>query len=56
METQVKKETDENSQMKEQHKLQAKTTVNQVIGILNLVISSYRRTLLPLVTACPTRV
>ena len=39
METQVKKETGENSQMKEQHKLQAKTTVNQVIGILNLVIS-----------------
>ena len=39
METQVKKETGENSQMKEQHKLQTKTTFNQVIGILNLVIS-----------------
>lgn len=39
METQVKKETGENSQMKEQHKLQAKTTFNKVIGILNLVIS-----------------
>lgn len=39
METQVKKESGENGQTKEQHKLQIKTTFNQVTGIINLVIS-----------------